>query len=62
MLHSTMQDIEEFLNFTMETCDDFTSGWLATLDTDIRISEMNRIDYKYYEKPESSNICIQSHG
>ena len=59
VLHGTMQDIEKFLNFTMETCEDFTSGWLATLDTDLQISETNRVEYKYYEKPMSSNVCIQ---
>ena len=43
----------------METGEDFTSGWLPTLDTDIRISPQNIVDYKFYEKPMSSNMTVQ---
>ena len=59
ILHGTMMDIEDFLKFTVETGEDFVSGWLATLDTDIRVTEKNVVEYKYYEKPMSSNDCVQ---
>ena len=59
ILHATMQYLDDFLNFTMETSEDFPSGWLATLDTDLRIEENNTISYKYYEKPMASNVCVQ---
>ena len=44
-----MQDLEEFLNFTMETVEDFSSGWLATLDTDLQVTDKNKVTYKFYE-------------
>ena len=34
-LHGTMNGLEGFLTFTMETGEDFASSWLATLDTDL---------------------------
>ena len=59
ILHQTMNDLEKFLNFTIETQEDFQSGWLPTLDTDLRMTDSNRIEYKYYEKPMSSNVTLQ---
>ena len=59
VLHGTMMDLEHSLKFTMETGEDFSSGWLATLDTDLKVTEENRVDYKCYEKPMSSNITVQ---
>ena len=59
ILHHTMNDIEEFLTFTMETSLDFSSGWLATLDTDLQMTEKNTLEYKFYEKPMSSNVTVQ---
>ena len=58
VLHGTMMGIEDFLNFTMETGEDFSSGWLATLDTDLRMGDNNQVLYNFYEKPMSSNMCI----
>ena len=43
----------------METKEDFASGWLATLDTDLSVNENNTIEYKFYEKPVSSNVTVQ---
>ena len=54
-----MQDLEEFLNFTMETVDDFATGFLPTLDTDLGVTELNEVLYKFYEKPMCSNVCVQ---
>ena len=59
ILHGTMMGLENFLNFTMETHENFDSGWLPTLDTDIRVTEQNIVDYNFYEKPMASNMCIQ---
>ena len=43
VLHGTMMGIEDFLNFTMETGEDFSSGWLATLATDLRMGYNNQV-------------------
>ena len=59
ILYGTMQDLEEFLNFTMETVDDFATGFLPTLDTDLGVTELNEVLYKFYEKPMCSNVCVQ---
>ena len=59
VIHGTMQDLEDFLNFTMETSDDFPMGWLATLDTELRVTANNIVDYNFYEKPMSSNVTVQ---
>ena len=47
------------MTFTMETQEDFPSGWLATLDTDLMVTENNRVEYNFYEKPMSSNMVVQ---
>ena len=44
-----MSSVQMKTNFTMETQNDFESGWLATLDTDLKITAKNRIEYKFYE-------------
>ena len=45
--------------FTMETGEDFQSGWLATLGTDLRVLDNNTVQYTSYEKPVSLNMCVQ---
>ena len=54
-----MQDLEDFLNFTMETSDDFPTGWLATLDTELRVTANNIVDYNFYENSMSINVTVQ---
>ena len=53
-----MGGIEQFLNFTTETEKDFSDGWLPTLDTAIRVSEENKILFKFWEKPTNSNRTL----
>ena len=43
----------------METSDDSPTGWLATLDTELRVTANNIVDYNFYEKPMSSNVTVQ---
>ena len=59
VLAGTMKGVEEFLEFTYETCQDFDDGWLPTLDTCLRIGEGNIVEYKHYEKPMSSKRTLQ---
>ena len=61
ILHGTMTGIESFLEFTMETEEEF-DGWLPTLDTNIRVEERtNIILYKFFEKPMSANTVLHVH-
>ena len=51
VLSHSLNRIEPFLKFTMETClDEGFNGWLPTLDTCLRVTDSNIIEYKYYEK------------
>ena len=50
---------QDFLNFTVETSDDFPTGWLPTLDTALRVTTNNIVDYTFYEKPMSRNVTVQ---
>ena len=44
----------------MKTCEDFSNGWLPTLDFQLRVNEQNIIEYSFYEKPTAPNRCLQS--
>ena len=59
-LAQTMQGIEAYLEFTMETCEDFEGGWLPTLDTSFRVNKANQVEFKHFEKETSSTMTIQS--
>ena len=50
ILAATMGEVEDFLNFTTETEEEFSDKWLPTLDTAIRVSPENKIQFKYWEK------------
>ena len=58
-LHGTMTGIETFLEFTMETEEDF-SGWLSSLDTNLTVGKDNIIYYKFYEKPMCANTVLHA--
>ena len=53
-----MKGVENFLEFTFETCEDF-GGWLPTLDTCLRVEENNTISYNYWEKDTCSRMTVQ---
>ena len=59
ILHGTMTGIDSFLEFTMETGEDF-DGWLPSLDTNLTVEENNIINYKFYEKPMSANTVLHA--
>ena len=59
ILHATMSNLEDFLNFTMETENEFPNGWLPTLDTELKMMADNRVEYRFFEKPMSSNMGVQ---
>ena len=60
VVHSSMQGLTKCLTFTVETSEEFTDGWLPTLDFKIRVNSRNQIEYNFYEKPTASNRCLQS--
>ena len=47
VLTGTLGVIKEFLTFTTQAEEDFGDGWLPTLDTALRVSEDNRIIFKF---------------
>ena len=58
VLGGTMGCIEEFLEFTTETEEDFPDGWLPTLDTAWKVSEDNCVLFKFWEKPTNTNRTL----
>ena len=59
ILHGTMGGIENFLTFTMDTGRDFTDGWLPILDTSLKMSPHNIVQYRFFEKPMGPNMMLQ---
>ena len=55
----TLNNVEEFLKFTVETEEDFHDKWLPTLDTRLRVVGSNQVLYGFFEKPTNSNVTIQ---
>jgi hypothetical protein len=55
-----MGGLEEYLTFTMETEDDFETGWLPTLDTEIKVTPRNKIEYSFFENPTNPNTVLHS--
>ena len=59
VIEGTMGNIMTGLVMTMETKNDFDGEWLPTLDVSLAITAGNRLKFKYFEKPTSSNLTIQ---
>ena len=60
VLAQTMEGIESYLEFTVETGDDFEGGWLPTLDTSLKVDSGNQVDFKFYEKDTICKMALQS--
>ena len=58
IMEGMMNSICDWLNFTMESVDDF-GGKLPTLDLSIWIREDNIILYIFFQKPMASSMVIQ---
>ena len=59
VVRESVKGIAEYLEFTFETAEDYDDKWLPTLDTSLRVSSNNTIEYKYYEKPTTTNTTIR---
>ena len=54
-----MEGVEDYLRFTIETGEDYGDQWLPTLDMSLYVSEDNKVQYRFYEKPTASNLTVQ---
>ena len=59
VVKKTVEKASEYLEFTYESGEDCTDGWLQTLDTSLKVNEKNKVDYRYYEKPTTTNTTIR---
>ena len=59
VIKNSMVGISSYLSFTYETGEDFHDGWLPTLDTNMVVDPDNKVLYKYFEKPSTTNTTIQ---
>ena len=59
ILGSTMGNIESYLEFTVESGEQFEEGWLPTLDTSIKVNKDNKMEFKFYEKGTTKNNTVQ---
>ena len=57
VLKMIMNGICGWLSLTMET-EEMLGGWLPTLDLEIRVDDLNKVIYRYYEKPMIPNMVL----
>ena len=50
----------DYLHFTVESGADYGDGWLPTLDTSLVVSNNNMVNYRYFEKPTTTNTTLRS--
>ena len=55
----TLNEVITTLKFTVETQEEYESGYMPTLDTQTRVGKNRKISFKYYSKPMASNLVIQ---
>ena len=55
----TLNNVEDFLRFTVDTEEDFPDKWLPTLDMKLKVSGSNQVLHDFFEKPTSSNVTVQ---
>ena len=60
VIKESLGNLVECLSFTVETHEEFSSGWLPTLDMSLKVDENNKVQYQFFEKPTASNKCLQS--
>ena len=57
----SLESVWEFLKFTCESQEDFTDGFLPTLDFKTRVKTNGMVEYIFYRKPMANNLVLQ-HG
>ena len=58
VIGESMGGIVDCLEFTVESQEDFPDSWLPTLDINIQIDSGNMVNYRFYEKPGISQVCL----
>ena len=58
IMKDSMRGVMTYLTFTYETGRDYQDGWLPTLDTSLLVDSRNKILYRYFEKPTTTNTTI----
>ena len=56
-----MNDINPDVQFTAETAEDFVSGWLPTLDLDLKMVK-DCISHTYYQKPMRTPLLVMENS
>ena len=60
MISRTLGDIVDCLEFTVETPEDYPDNWLPTLDISMHMNSENQLQYRFFEKPTASKLCLQA--
>ena len=58
ILGNTMQEVQKYLKFTVESEEEYEGGWLPTLDLNLKVREGSSIWYKFYEKDTCSSTTV----
>ena len=53
-----MKGLVGFLEFTMETGEQFEDGWLPTLDTSLKMSRDNQVHFRFYQNPMANRQVL----
>ena len=54
-----MKGVVKGMVMSMESKEYFDGKWLPTLDISLTISDSNRLEFKHFDKPTSSNLTMQ---
>ena len=54
-----MNGVESFLRFTTESSEDFEDGWLATLNTSLRVEPNNKVLFWDWKNPINTNRVVK---
>ena len=60
VLMASMQVVEEFLEFTTEVGDEYDSGWLPTLDVELKVDHKNIVQFRFFEKKTTSKTTAMN--
>ena len=59
-MHLAMQSVLSFLSFTTEVEDDYSDGYIPTLDLQVKMLPDGRIIYKFFKKPMANQHCVMA--
>ena len=59
VLRETVRGIASYLEFTFETGHDYSDDWLPTLDLSLLVDGRNQVNYRYFEKPTTTNTTLR---